>query len=259
MAYLCSELPLETGTLVLVNLTGKVKDTNEPLETTVEEEAKALGIYDPSRRYEPRLISVGEGWVIPGIDEALKQASVGEKISIDIPPEKAFGQRDAAKIRLIPLRKFGEKAQEISVGDEVEYEGRVGIVRFVGSGRVQVDFNHRLAGKVLTYTIEVVKKLEDPMEKVLHLTKRWINLDEKKILATIEDKTVKIQLPEETYLFEGLQISKRGISKDIFKYLPEIEKVIFIEEYRSEKKREEKSQEAKASEKPEEQEKKEVK
>ena len=254
MAYLCSKLPLETGTLVLVNLTGKVKDTNEPLETTVEEDAKALGIYDPSRRYEPRLISVGEGWVIPGIDEALKQASVGEKVSIDIPPEKAFGQRDAAKVKLIPLRKFGEKAREISVGDEVEYEGRVGVVRFIGSGRVQVDFNHRLAGRVLTYTIEVVKKLEEPLEKVLLLTKRWINVDQKKIVASIEDKAVKIQLPEETYLFEGLQISKKGISRDIFKYLPEIEKVIFVEEYRSEKKKEEKPQEPEASEKVEAQE-----
>jgi peptidylprolyl isomerase len=254
MAYLCSNLPLETGTLVLVNLTGKVKDTNEPLETTVEEDAKALGIYDPSRRYEPRLISVGEGWVIPGIDEALKQASVGEKINIDIPPEKAFGQRDAAKVKLIPLRKFGEKAQEISVGDEVEYEGRVGVVRLVGSGRVQVDFNHRLAGKVLTYAIEVVKKLEEPLEKVILITRRWINVDEKKIVATIENKTVKIQLPEETYLFEGLQISKRGISRDIFKYLPDIEKVTFVEEYRSEKKKEEKPQEVKASEKTENQE-----
>jgi hypothetical protein len=111
---------------------------------------------------------------------------------------------------------------------------------------------------VLTYTIEVVKKLEDPMEKVLYLTKRWINVDEKKIIATIEDKTLKMQLPEETYLFEGLQISKRGISRDIFKYLPEIEKVVFIEEYRSEKKREEKPQEGKAAGKTEEQEKKEV-
>ncbi|MEM3509703.1 MAG: FKBP-type peptidyl-prolyl cis-trans isomerase [Nitrososphaerales archaeon] len=242
MAYLCSKLALETGTLVLVNLTGKVKDTNEPLETTVEEEAKALGIYDPSRRYEPRLVSVGEGWVIPGLDDALKQASVGEKVNIDIPPEKAFGQRDASKIKLIPLRKFGEKAHEIAVGDEVEVEGRVGVVRFVGSGRVQVDFNHRLAGKVLTYTIEVVKKLEEPAEKILYLIRRWLNIDEKKISLAIEGNIVKIQLPEETYLFEGLQISKRGISRDIFKYVSGVEKVVFIEEYQAEKKKEEKPQ-----------------
>lgn len=233
-------MTIESGTLVLVNLTGRVKDTNEPLETTVEEDAKALGIYDPSKRYEPRLISVGEGWVIPGLDEALKQASVGEKINVDIPPEKAFGQRDAAKIKLIPLRKFGEKAHEIAVGDEVEVEGRVGVVRFVGSGRVQVDFNHRLAGKVLTYSVEVVKKLEDPSEKVLHLIRRWVNVDEKKISAAIEGDTVRIQLPEETYLFEGLQISKRGIARDIFKYVPSIEKVLFVEEYRAERKKEEK-------------------
>ncbi|MEM3427987.1 MAG: peptidylprolyl isomerase, partial [Nitrososphaerales archaeon] len=117
-----------------------------------------------------------------------------------------------------------------------------GVVRFVGSGRVQVDFNHRLAGKVLTYTIEVVKKLEEPAEKILYLIRRWLNIDEKKISLAIEGNIVKIQLPEETYLFEGLQISKRGISRDIFKYVSGVEKVVFIEEYQAEKKKEEKPQ-----------------
>ncbi|MEM4726162.1 MAG: hypothetical protein QXG63_04410, partial [Nitrososphaerales archaeon] len=64
----------------------------------------------------------------------------------------------------------------------------------------------------------------------------------KKISLAIEGNIVKIQLPEETYLFEGLQISKRGISRDIFKYVSGVEKVVFIEEYQAEKKKEEKPQ-----------------
>ncbi len=166
-------------------------------------------------------------------------------MSIDIPPEKAFGQRDPSKVRLVPLRKFGEKAYELKVGDEVEYEGRIGVVQLIGSGRVQVDFNHRLAGKTLTYSIEVVKKLEEPLEKAVALIKRWINVDEKKVTVTLEDKTLTIKLPEETYLFEGLQIGKRGIARDIFKYLSEAEKVIFVEEYLSERKAEPKQSEQK--------------
>jgi peptidylprolyl isomerase len=54
-------MTLEKGSLILIDYTAKVKDTNLTFETTREEEAKKSELYDPARRYEPRLISVGEG------------------------------------------------------------------------------------------------------------------------------------------------------------------------------------------------------
>ena len=54
-------MPLEKGSLVLVDYTARVKDTNEVFETTREEDAKKRAeLYDPTRKYEPRLVSVGE-------------------------------------------------------------------------------------------------------------------------------------------------------------------------------------------------------
>ena len=61
-------MSFEKGTLIYVNYTAKVKDTGEAIESTVEEEAKKLNIYDPERRYEA-LVSVGEDWVLKGLDE----------------------------------------------------------------------------------------------------------------------------------------------------------------------------------------------
>ncbi|MEM3383575.1 MAG: FKBP-type peptidyl-prolyl cis-trans isomerase [Nitrososphaerales archaeon] len=228
-------MPLEAGTLVYVNYVAKIKDTNEVIDVTIEEEAKKLGVHDPSRKYEPRLIAVGEGWVLKGLDEALASANIGDKISVEIPPEKGFGQRDPSKVKMIPLRKFGEKASEVRIGDEVEIDNKIGIVRFIGSGRAQIDFNHRLAGKTLIYDVEIIRKVETDRDKIISLIKRRIPVEEDKIELTIEDDSAKIKLPSDLYLLEGLQIIKRAVSNDIFKFVKNVNKVYFIELYEGKK------------------------
>ena len=87
----------------------------------------------------------------------MTNASSGDKFNIDIAPAKGFGEREPSKIRMIPQRKLGEKANEIKVGDVIDINDRTGMVRFIGSGRVQVDFNHRFAGRTLSYGINIVK------------------------------------------------------------------------------------------------------
>ena len=178
-------MTLEKGSLILIDYTAKVKETDLTFETTREEEAKKSDLYDMTRRYEPRLISVGEGWVLSGLDDALKNASAGDKLKIEIPPDKGFGERVQNKVRMIPLRKLGDKADEARVGDTIELDERVGIVRFIGSGRVQVDFNHRFAGRTLIYDLEITKKLDDDNEKVLSIIKRRLPIDDQKIKFNI--------------------------------------------------------------------------
>jgi len=228
-------MPLDMSTLVYINYKAKIKDVGELIEATVEEEAKKFGVYDPAQKYEPRLVAIGEGWVLKGLDEALMAADVGEKTSVEVPPEKGFGQRDSNKVKMIPLRKFGEKASELRVGDEVEIDKKIGIIRFVGSGRAQIDFNHKLAGKTLLYEVEVIKKLETDKDKIIALIKRRIPIEEEKIGFTIEDNSIKIQLHSDLYLLEGIQIIKKAISNDLFKFIKSIDKVYFIELYESEK------------------------
>ena len=159
-------MPLDKSSLVLLDYTARVKDTNEIFETTREDEAKKTDHYDPTRKYEPRLVSVGESWVLKGLDEALSKANVGDKMNVEVAPDKGFGDRDPGKVRMIPQRKLGDKADEVSVGDVIEVDDRTGIVRYVGSGRIQVDFNHRFAGRTLLYDVNVLKKLDNDEEKV---------------------------------------------------------------------------------------------
>jgi peptidylprolyl isomerase len=226
-------MTLERGSLILVDYTAKVKDSNEIFETTREEEAKKSELFDPTHKYEPRLISIGEGWVLKGLDEALAAANIGDRINVEITPDKGFGERDPNKVRMVAQRKLGEKADEVRVGDVIEIDHRTGIVRYVGSGRVQVDFNHRFAGRTLMYDVDVVKKVDSDDDKIRSLIKRRLPLDDEKIKVNLKGFTLEIELPEETLLAEGLQIIKRAVANDVFKFVPSLKDIKFIESFKS--------------------------
>jgi peptidylprolyl isomerase len=228
-------MTFDKGSLILLDYTARIKDNGEIFETTIEEDAKKSNLYDPTRKYEPRLISVGEGWVLKGLDEALTSTDVGQKLSIEISPDKGFGERDTNKVRMIPQRKLGEKANEIKVGDVVELDDRTGIVRYIGSGRVQIDYNHRLASRVLVYDVNVVKKIESNEDKIKYLLKRRLPLDDEKAQIEHNDDTVVIELSEDISLLDGLQIIKKAVTTDIFKFVDGLNKITFQEVYLSQK------------------------
>ncbi len=247
-------MSLEKGTLIFANYTARVKDTGEAIETTLEEEAKKLKIHDANKKYEPRLVAVGEGWLISGLDDEVKKMDVGQRKEVELSPEKAFGQRDPTQMRMIPLRKFGEKEHELEVGDTVDIDNRVGVVRFLGSGRAQVDFNHRLAGKSIVYDFEVLKKVETDDEKVKALIDRRLAGEGSKVNFKFGGNGLEVSIPEELFLLEGLQIIKRGISNDVFKFVPTVVDLTFVEKFKNDKPQEKKEElpptKSKASAKP---------
>ena len=217
------------ASLILVDYTSKVKDTGEVFETTIEEEAKKHSFHDPSVKYQPKLVSVGESWVVKGLDEALEKTSVGDKKSIEITPDKGFGERDTGKVRMIPLRKLGEDAEKVSIGDTVEVDNKKGVVRFIGSGRVQIDYNHRFAGKTILYDINVLKELKTDDEKTSGILKRYLPVKDDKISFKKTGNILDIIVPEEMFRAEGLYAIKHFIQTDIFKFIPTLEGMNFVE------------------------------
>jgi len=212
--------------LILINYTTKIKETGEVIETTIEEVAKANKIYKEGAKYEPKLIAVGKGWILKALEEEIQKLNVGDKATIEVPPEKAFGNRNPSKIKVIPLRKFGEN---VNVGDQVEYNGQVGTVISINSGRVQIDFNDKLAGKTLIYEVEIIKEITDLNEKVERLIQRSIEI-QNPVYKVVQGK-VRIEIPEQYFLTDGLQYIKRAIANDILDIIPEISQVEFAEIY----------------------------
>ena len=219
------------GSLLLVDYTAKVKDTGEVFETTSEETAKKHSLHEHNVKYQPKLVSVGESWIIKGVDEALEKTSVGDKKTIEVSPAKGFGERDTGKVRKIPLRKLGEDAEKVSIGDRIEVDGKNGIVRFIGAGRVQIDYNHRFAGKTILYDINVLKELKSDEEKVTGILKRWLPVKEDKILSKKTGNVLDITMPEEMFRADNLPAVKHLVQTDIFKFVPSLEKINFIETY----------------------------
>jgi peptidylprolyl isomerase len=222
-------LTFNKGSLILVDYTAKVKDTDEVFETTIEAEAKKHSIHDANIKYQPKLVSVGESWVIKGLDEALANSKVGDKTSVEVTPDKGFGERDSGKVRMIALRKLGEDADKVSIGDTVEIDQKTGIIRFIGSGRVQVDYNHRFAGKTILYDVNVLKALETDDEKINGMLKRHMPVDDSKLVFKKTGTSLDITITEELFRADGLQVMKHFIQSDIFKFVPTLEKINFLE------------------------------
>ncbi len=219
------------SSLILVDYTAKVKDTDDIFDTTIEADAKKHSIYEENVKYQPKLVSIGEVSypVLKGLDEALAKTSVGEKLTVEVIPDKGFGERDTKKVRMIPIRKLGEDAEKVSVGDTIEVDNKRGIIRYIGSGRVQVDYNHRYAGKTILYDVNVIKSLDSPSDKVDGILKNRLPVEDSKIAFDLKDKEVSITIPEEILRVDGLQIMKHFIQLDIFKFVSTLEKVNFVE------------------------------
>ena len=217
------------GTLILVDYTATVKDTKEVFETTKEDDAKKHSIHEPNVKYQPKLVSVGESWVLKGLDDALVNAKPGEQTTVEVPPEKGFGERDKGKVRMIPLRKLGEDADKVSVGDTIEIDQKKGIVRFIGSGRVQVDYNHRFAGKTIVYDVNVLKELTTDEDKIHGILKRHLPVEDSKLNFKKTGNSVDINVPEEMFRADGLQVIKHFVQTEIFKFVPSLEKINYVE------------------------------
>lgn len=212
----------------MIDYTARIKGGGA-FETTREADAREHGIHDPDARYAPRVVSVGEPNfpVLRGLDEALAAASAGDRLDVDVEPAKAFGERDAGKVRMIPLRKLGEDAEKASVGDVIEIDGRRCTVRFIGSGRVQVDYNHRYAGKTLSYDVEVKKALESDSDRIAAILED--RLPPGRTSFSVGEAGVDVEIPGAISRMDGLQGMKNLAKSDAFKFVPSLRRVRFVE------------------------------
>ena len=224
-------MTFKKGQLILLDYTAKIKDSGEIFETTIEDEAKKHSLHEPNVKYMPKLVSVGEGWVLKGLDDALSETTSGDKKTIEVSPDKGFGERDKGKVRMIPLRKLGEDAEKVSVGDTVEIDNKKGIIRYIGSGRVQVDYNHRYAGKTILYDINIKKSLDSDDDKISEILKSRLPIENEKIIYKKNGTAVDITIPEEIFRADGLAIIKHFTQTDLFKFVTSLTKVNFIETY----------------------------
>jgi peptidylprolyl isomerase len=134
------------GDTVKINYTGTLEDGSE---------------FDSSRDREPLEFTIGSGQVIPGFNDAVIGMKVGEKKTITIPPEEAYGPHNEQMVITIPRSQFPPD-MELTVGQQIQSQqpgGRImrATVLELSPDSVKIDANHPLAGKTLTFDIELVE------------------------------------------------------------------------------------------------------
>lgn len=231
-------MSLNKGDFVIIDYTAKVKETGEVFDTTSEEIAKKEHLYKEGETCEPKLVVIGENWVLKTLDESLAAMEIAKTTTVEIPQEKAFGARDPEKMRRVPLKHLTAKNITPTLGMRVEYGDKMATVRTIGAGRVLLDFNPPLAGKTLVYEVTINKKLETNEEKIAAIIhRRAPAVEETKFEFTVKGKTIHIEMPDEAFYLEGIQLAKRGIALDVQRFLQEITTVKFTETFKSEPKK----------------------
>lgn len=219
---------MQTGDFVSISYVGRIKGTGEIFDLTDAELAKKEKIYDEKIRYGPITVVVDAGFVIKGLDEALKEMKVGEKKKVEISPDKAFGERRQDFIKLIPMSNFKQQDVTPEPGSYVTINGVRGRVISADGGRVRVDFNHPLAGKDLEYEIEVTGLITDVKEKIIAIVHYFTNADKEKIDAKISGEEVEISVKDEKEIRGHV---KKDVAEAIKKWVKEIEVVKFVDVY----------------------------
>lgn len=217
-------MAVNEGTFIKLRFTGS--SDGDVFDTTEEDVAKDAGIFNEQKAYEPIVVRLGGMHIIPGLDEALIGKEVGEKGTVEIPPEKAYGPHDESLLKSAPLKNFAEKPQ---VGMRISSDGQEGVVVNVVGKRAVVDFNHVLAGKTLTYDYEVEAVVESAEEQVLGLIKLYSG---KEMDIEVADGVLTILLPP------GINYDKRwGMARgilihQIFEFIEGIDEVVLKESYK---------------------------
>ena len=133
------------GDKVQVNYTGYLEDGTK---------------FDSSEGKKPLDVILGSGSVIPGFDAALTGMEVGEKKTVNIPMDQAYGNHNAEMVMQVPISQVPSDMKP-EIGQKMEVGGAAGEVMMVEvidltDEFIVLDANPPLAGKDLTFDLELV-------------------------------------------------------------------------------------------------------
>ncbi|HEY9362313.1 MAG TPA: peptidylprolyl isomerase [Chitinophagaceae bacterium] len=117
--------------------------------------------FDSSEGREPLEFEVGSGMVIKGFDEGVMGMVVGDKKTVRIPVDDAYGPKNEEMIIEFPKDRFPDDMQAevgmpLTMSDGSGQNFRV-IIKEVKADSVVLDANHPLAGEDLTFDLELVE------------------------------------------------------------------------------------------------------
>ena len=117
-------------------------------------------VVDSTEGKAPATFKVGDGNLLPGFEQAIYGLKAGDKRSLPISPEQGFGQGNPQNVQVMPRSQFQD--MELSEGLLVIFNDAAnaelpGVVKSFDDSQVTIDFNHPLAGKALSFDVEIIE------------------------------------------------------------------------------------------------------
>jgi FKBP-type peptidyl-prolyl cis-trans isomerase SlyD len=126
---------------------------------------------ESSREKEPMSYLHGANNIIAGLEKAMEGHAVKDEFSVTVEPEDAYGVRNENNVQRVPLKRL-KGIGKISPGQVLNLQTNNGQVQVtvlkVGRFNVDVDGNHPLAGKQLTFDVEITDVRDATTEELEH-------------------------------------------------------------------------------------------
>jgi len=115
-------------------------------------------VIDSTRDKQPATFQLGDGNLPPGFEAPLKGLTAGDTGAFEISPEHAFGQHNPQNVQRLSRDSFEEAVEPGTVMSFADAAGGElpGVIASVDERHVEVDFNHPLAGRTLTFEVEIL-------------------------------------------------------------------------------------------------------
>ncbi len=221
-------MALKEGDVIRFDYTLWIAGNDKPLDTSVEETAKKSGIHREQKAYQPLTITVGRRQIIPGLEAKLLGLKVGETKTIDVPAALAYGERDPARIKDIPMAQFRKQKVDPKPGMEINYENQRAVVTRVAGGRVRLDMNHDLAGKDLRYEVTLQETITEREPKVNAVLQTLFSGG---AVFELSDDTLTLEVPQQAMFDQNWMQAKFRVVNELKNAAGEPLVVKLVEKY----------------------------
>ena len=127
-------------------------------------------VIDSTKQKDAATFVVGDGNLLPGFEQSIFGLKAGDKRSVLLEAEKAFGPYNDDNLQHMHRSRFN-KDMDLELGVMMSFADKsngeiTGVIKSIDGDNVVIDFNHPLAGRDLTFEVEIINVVDAESQAV---------------------------------------------------------------------------------------------